>query len=183
MALLDYVDPESADERTRELLDGDAEYYDRPSLFARAVANNPDVFAARSEYHRRLVVESDIDTQLCELAYFAVSAANDCPYCVASHGEKLVAHEGVPPADVEGIVDGDLSSFGDRERTVIEFVRQVATDPKRVDEAHIEALREAGFEESAIVRLLTVAAAAVAANAIADALNVHPQDRADPFEY
>jgi alkylhydroperoxidase family enzyme len=66
---------------------------------------------------------------------------------------------------------------------VIEFARRVATDPKRVDDARIEALREAGFDNPAIVRLLTVAAAAVAANAIADALNVHPQDRADPFQY
>lgn len=182
MALVDYVDPETADERTRRLLDADAEYYDRPSLFARAVAVNPDVFEARSEYHRRLVTEGGLDTRLCELAYFAVSQANDCPYCVASHAEKLVAHEGVPPEGVEAIVRGDLSGFDERERAVIGFARQVATDPKRVDGAHLEALREVGFDDPAIVRLLAVSTAAVAANAIADALDVHPEDRDDPFE-
>jgi uncharacterized peroxidase-related enzyme len=182
MALVDYVDIESADDRTRELLEADADYYDRPSLFARAMANDPDAFAARGDYHRRLVVEGDLDTRLCELAYFAVSQANDCPYCVASHAEKLVAHEGVPPEGVDAIVEGDLSAFDDRERAVVEFAQQVATDPKRVSEAHLEALREVGFDDGEIVRLLTVATAAVAANAIADALNVHPADRDAPFE-
>jgi len=182
MALVEYVDPESADGRTRELLDGDADYYDRPSLFARAMANDPDAFAARSEYHRRLVVEGDLPERLCELAYFAVSAANDCPYCVASHAEKLVVHEGVPPEDVDRLLEGDRSAFDERERAVIDFATQVARDPKRVDEAHLRALRETGFDDAAIVRLLAIAAAAVAANTIADALNVHPQDREDPFE-
>lgn len=182
MTLVDYVDHDSADDRTRALLAANAADYDRPSLFARAVPNDPEVFAARSEYYRRLVDEGAIDTRLCELAYFAVSATNDCPYCVASHAENLVVHEGVPPTDVDGIVAGDLSSFDERERAAIEFARQVAADPRRVDEPHLAALRDVGFDDPTIVRLLVIAAAAVAANTIADALNVHPQDRDDPFE-
>ncbi len=181
MALVDYVDHETTDERTRRLLEADADYYDRPSLFARAVANDHEAFAARSEYHRRLVVEGDLDTRLCELAYFAVSATNNCPYCVASHAEKLVAHEGVPPEGVEAILEDDLSAFDERERAVVEFARQVADDPRRVEAAHLDALRAVGFDDAAVVRLLLVASAAVAANTIADALNIHPQDRDEPF--
>jgi len=181
MALIDYVDPDAADDATRELLRADADTYGRPSLFARAVANDPDALAARSEYHRRLVADGDLDTRTCELAYLAVSVANECPYCVASHAETLVERVGLPEADVDALAAGDLSGFDRRERAAVEFARRTARDPKRVDEAHLEALREAGFDDALIVRLVMVVAAAVAANTVADALSLHPGDRDDPF--
>lgn len=182
MALIEYVDPETTDEATRELLERDADYYGRPSLFARAMANNPDVFAVRSEYHHRLVNEGDLDARTCELAYLAVSVSNDCSYCVASHSEKLVESVGLPEVEVEALTSGDLSGFDEREQAAIEFAQQTARDPKRVGEAHLDALREVGFDDPEIVRLLTVVAAAVAANTIADALSLHPTDRDETFE-
>lgn len=180
MALLDYVDPEAVDERTRELLAADADYYGRPSLFARAMATDPDVFAARSDYHRRLVAEGDLEIRVCELVYLAVSVANDCEYCIASHREQLVERVGLDPEEVGALARGDTSGLTGRERAAVAFAEQVARDPKGVDEAHLDALREAGFDDPAIVRLLTVATAAVAANAFADALHIHPSDRDEP---
>lgn len=181
MALIDYVDPASADGRVRELLEADADYYGRPSLFARAMATNPDVLAARSEYHRRLVTDGDLETRLCELVYLAVSVANDCSYCVASHREQLVERVGVPREQADALARGELSGLTGRERTAVAFAEQVATDPEGVDEAHLEALRDAGFDDPAVVRLLTVATAAIAANAFADALGIRPTDREQPF--
>lgn len=180
MPLIDYVDPERADEETRELLEADAEYYGRPSLFARAVANNPDVFAARREYHRRLVSGGDLGERLAELVYLAVSVTNDCEYCVASHREVLVERVGLPPEDADALARGDLSRFSERERAAVAFARQVARDPTGIDEAHRAALREVGFDDAAVVGLLAVATAAISANAIADALDIHPADAGGP---
>jgi len=181
MALIEYVDPEAADERTRELLAADADYYGRPSLFARAVANAPDVFAARSEYHRRLVSEGDLDTRLCELVYLTVSVTNDCDYCVASHREQLVERVDVPDGTVEAIARGDHSGLDECERVAVGFAEQVARDPAGVDEAHLDARAEAGFDDAEVVRLVAVAAAAVAANTVADALGIDPTDREEAF--
>lgn len=181
MAHLDYVDPEMADEWTRELLESDAEYYDEPSLFARVLANNPNVLASRSAYHRGLVADGEIDERLCELVYLVVSVANDCSYCIASHREHLVERVGLPEADVDAVAAGDYDRFSADERTVIEFADLIATDPSVVDEAHVQALRDAGVDDAEIVRLVTVAAAAVAANTIADALGIDPADRETPF--
>lgn len=181
MALLDYVDPETADDRTRDLLAADADYYGQPSLFARALANNPDVFAARSEYHRRLVAEGDLPERLCELVYLTVSVTNDCAYCVASHREQLVERVGIPAEEVRTLAAGDQDWLDDRERAAVAVAEQVARDPATVDEAHLEALTGAGFDDADAVRLLVVAAAAVAANAIADALGISPADREESF--
>lgn len=181
MAHLDYVDPDLADERTRGLLETDATYDDRPSLFARMLANNPDVLASRSAYHRGLVAGGELDERLCELVYLAVSVANDCSYCIASHREHLVERVGLPEEEVDAIDAGEYEHFAERERAVIEFSDLVATDPTTVDEAHIRALRDTGFDDAEIVRLVTVAAAAVAANTIADVLGIDPGDRETPF--
>lgn len=182
MALLEYVDPEEVDEYTRNLLIRDAEYYEQPSLFARALANNPDVFALRSEYHRNLVIEGDLSERLGELVYLTVSVTNDCPYCIASHREQLVERVGIPQEEAESLAMGDFTEFSERERAVIEFATQIALDPKAVDEADLTALREVGFGDADAVHLLTIAAAAIAANTIADALDVHPEDRKQPFK-
>jgi len=181
MVLLDYVDPDEADERTRELLEVDAEYYEQPSLFARALANNPDVLDTRGAYHRELVIDADLDTRFCELVYLAVSVTNDCEYCVSSHREQLVERVGLSTAEVDAVATGDRGPFSSRERAVIEFAEQVARDPKDVTEAEIRALRDAGFDDSEITRLLTVAAAGIAANTIADTLDIDPADRPEPF--
>ena len=180
MPLIEYVDPERADEETGELLEADAEYYGRPSLFARAVANNADVFAARREYHRRLVSGGDLGERLAELVYLAVSVTNDCEYCVASHREVLVERVGLSPEAADALARDELSGFSERERAAVAFARQVARDPKGIDAAHREALHEAGLDDAAIVRLLAVATAAISANAVADALGIHPADAGGP---
>lgn len=180
MPLLDYVTPADADAETRELLERDADYYGRPSLFARAVANNPAVFDARREYHRRLISEGDLGERLAELVYLAVSVTNDCEYCTASHREVLVEHVGLPADDAEALARNDLSRFSERERAAVEFATAIARDPKEIGEAHVVALREAGFDDAAVVRLVAVTAAAVSANTIADALGIDPADEGGP---
>lgn len=181
MVLIEYVDPGTATRRTEELLDADADHYGRPSLFARAMAHDPEVLAARSEYHTRLLEASDLATRLGELVYLAVSVTNDCEYCVASHRAVLVERVGLPAEEVDAIATGALDGFVGRERAAIEFARQVARDPANVDEGDLRTLSSAGFDDADVVRLLAIAAAAVSANTIADALDIHPSDRDEPF--
>lgn len=181
MALIDYVDPDTATGWTKELLDADADHYGYPSLFARALANDPAVLAARSEYHTGLLEEGELDFRIGELVYLAVSMTNDCEYCVASHREVLVERVGIPTEAVDALATGVLDDFTDRERAAIEFARNVARDPAAVDERDIQTLSAAGFDDADVLRLLTIAAAAISANTIADALDIHPSDRDEPF--
>lgn len=181
MALIDYVDMDTASGRTKELLDADADRYGGPSLFARAMANDPDVLAARNEYSTRLLEDGELGSRLGELVYLAVSVTNDCEYCVASHREVLVERVGIPTEAVDALANGDLDDFTERERAAIEFARNVARDPDDVDEREFRALSETGFDDADIIRLLTVAATAISANTIADALDIHPSDCDEPF--
>lgn len=177
MALLEYVSPDVDDDRLQELFAEDAAVYGRPSLFARMLAHDPDVLAARQAYVGSLTEGGTLSETEAELAYVAVAAANDCSYCVASHTERLVEHVGIEPETVESIAAGDTDSLTDRQEAIVSFARSAASEPKRIDERELDRLREHGFEDADLVRLVAIAGAAVSANVIADALNLHPADQ------
>lgn len=174
--LLDYVSAEDADAETAALLAADADQYGEPSLFARAVANNPAFLAARQQYHEAVLEAAGTDRRFAELVYLAVSVTNDCEYCVASHREALVEQVGVDEETVDALARGETERFDERERAAISFAKQVATDPTAVRATHLDALRDASFDDAAVVGLLGVTATAVSANTIADALDVQPED-------
>lgn len=177
MALLPYVDVEAAEGAVRALLEDERERYGRPSLFGRMLANAPEIFEARTAYSEALIEGRALSTREKELAFVAVSAANDCEYCVQSHSEVLTEQVGLDEALVAAVVAGEETGLEERERAVVQYARQVATDPKRVSAADVAALEAVGFDRGAVVESTLVAASAVAANTFADALNVHVADR------
>lgn len=181
MAHVDYVDPADAPGDVRGLLEADAETYGRPSLFARALAHNPAVLEARMAYARAVAEDGGLGPELLALATVAVSATNDCAYCVASHVEHLLEELSVPAERARAVARGEFGSLDGRERAAVELAEQVARDPAGVGPDGIETLRAAGFDDASIVALVTACATAVSANAIADALGIDPADRGTPF--
>jgi uncharacterized peroxidase-related enzyme len=185
--LLDYVSTDVDDERIQRLFDVDADTYGQPSLFARVLANNPDVLEARHEYVSTLTETGILDDRLTELAYAAVATAVECEYCVESHTDRLVEHVGLDVETVESLASGDDDALAalldDRGHAVVTVARSIATDAKRVSADDFAMLREAGFDDETIVELVVVASAAVAATVVADTLNIHPQDADPPDEF
>jgi len=177
--LLDYVPIDTDDEEVQRLFEADAETYGHPSLFARALANNPDVLAARQAYVSTLTDAGALDERLTELVYATVATANDCEYCVASHTDRLVEHVGLDRRTVRTLADDKTpldDVLDDRERTAVRVARSIATDPKRVSGDDIDDLRAVGFDEATVVELVAVAAAGVSATVVADTLNILPAD-------
>lgn len=182
MPLIDYPDLEELDEQTREMLeDTRTERGEIPS-FPHAMANNPPVFKAALGQFSEVMYGGNLDVSLKQLTFVVVSQQNECAYCAAAHGDELVNTFGVPEAYLEAIAEGDEAEFTDLQRAVTEFARQGATDPKRITDDHIEALREVGFDDADVLELLTVVAQAAFANTIVDAMNVLPSDQSAELE-
>lgn len=177
--LLDYVSSTVDDEQVQQLFETDAETYGQPSLFARALANNPDVLTTRQEYVSALTEAGELGERLTELVYAAVATANDCEYCVASHTDRLVEQIGLDEATVDALAgdgNGLDEALSECERTVVSVAKSIATDPKRVSADDIQALRDVGFDDEAIVELVVVAGAGISATVVTDTLNILPQD-------
>lgn len=171
MALLDYVDPETA-----ELPEYESDN-EEVSLFRAVLLNNPTVLQRRLDYSGWLRNEGSLERELKELAHVVVDRTNECEYCTDSHTQNLVDVFGYSEERIGAIGERDFASFDERERAVMEFAEQVTEDPKRVRSDHIEALREVGFSDSDVVELIALVTSAISANAMMDALNVHPADR------
>ena len=58
---------------------------DRVNNFWKALAHNPAVLQRTWERVKTLTAPGALDALTKELIYVAVSATNQCPYCVASH--------------------------------------------------------------------------------------------------
>lgn len=178
MALLEYPEPdEIAESVDTDDLPELLEPFDMggPSLMRRMLAHNPDILQAWHEYVETLYV-NNLDPYLVEYARTAASIANECEYCANGHGEILRQKYGHSSEEVLAIREEEFDSFTDLEEAVIRFAKQAATDPRRVADAHIEDLMDAGLDEGDIVGLLVVTANSVAANVINDSLNVHHAD-------
>jgi uncharacterized peroxidase-related enzyme len=177
MALVDYVRPEDAEGRAREILDAYRDEHGESALFTEALAHNPGVLDARFEYGTKLLEDGDVDRDLKEFVFVVVSGANECSYCLGDHRNEFVERFGGDETELNHVEAGDFDELGERKRAVAAFADQVARDPKRVGEGHLDALREIGYDEGEIVELLVTATLAVSANAIVDALSIHPVDR------
>lgn len=177
MPLIDYPDVATLDEQSRGMLEQMQTDRNEIPSFPHMLANNPAILEATSGQFFEVMYAGDLEPDLKQLAFVAVSQENDCPYCAASHGDELVNDFGLPETHLDAIADRDYAQFSDRERAVAEFARQGAIDPKRITENHVADLRDVGFDEADIIELLTVVAQAAFANTIADALNIHPSDQ------
>ncbi|WP_162524299.1 carboxymuconolactone decarboxylase family protein [Halobellus captivus] len=171
MALLEYVDPETAELPQYECDSSEI------SLFRAVLLNNPTVLERRLSYSGWLRNEGSLERELKELAHVVVDRTNECEYCTDAHTQNLVEVFGFSEERIDAIENREFDTFDDRERAVMRFAEQVTEDPKRVTDDHIEALRTVGFSDADVVELLALVTSAISANAMMDALNVHPVDR------
>jgi uncharacterized peroxidase-related enzyme len=176
VALIDYLSADEAPEEARETLKEIEEEQGECPAYFEALAHSPDALGVHWDAFVRSMEGGELDRELKEFVYVAVSAANDCDYCAGAHTNVLVERFGGDEEVVEAVAEGDFDGLPERRRAVAEFAVQAATDPKRVKEEHLLALYEAGFGESEVVELTLVASRAVASNTLVDALNIHRGD-------
>jgi uncharacterized peroxidase-related enzyme len=177
MALIDYVSAEETDGRVRELLEAYEEEHGKYGLFNEALANNPAVFEARYGYGTALMEGGRVDPDIKEFVFVVVSEANSCEYCVGDHKRALLERFDADEAELEHVTNREFERLPDRKRAVAAFADQVARDPKRVTDAHLDDLGAIGYDDEAVIELLVVATLGISANAIVDALSIHPTDR------
>jgi uncharacterized peroxidase-related enzyme len=99
-----------------------------------------------------------------EMLATAVSAANDCFYCMDSHGafasallERDAATELLPLVDV--IKLGSSDGFDDKMRTLLHIARTVRREPRDLSAADVAAAHAAGASDADVQLAVLIAAA------------------------
>lgn len=112
----------------------------------------------------------------------AVSAENQCEYCVAHHLEALRRYE--RNADrLEAIAQGDHAKLEPRLAAMLEYARRLTSQPGGSEQRHVEALRTAGLTDEDVLRVTLVTAYFNFVNRIALGLGVaHSQSEMEGYK-
>lgn len=138
MAFISLVDPERADDETREAWSEVCRVRHRPpprNLY-RSLAHNPAVMLAWSGLAQTLRgFDRDgtlvpglmlVDRRTRELAILAVCTATRCDYEWALHVRSATSI-GISHHDIDALRRGELSSFGEAERAAISYATELTS--------------------------------------------------------
>ena len=120
--------------------------------------NQVKVFAHRAPALRHvmgmlleLADEAILAKRYLEIALVAVSKVNECTYCVAHHGPRLV-EQGLDPESVAAILDPEVPGFDEVDTLVRDYAVAVTEDARRMPGSMVERLKS-HFTEEQIVEL------------------------------
>lgn len=141
--------------RTKEILEGLKRQFGMiPNLFA-TIAHYPGALKPILDLYQAISKESSIDLNLQELANLEVSRINRCHYCLAHHAQ-MAKMSGINEEQLKSWDAGKLDGvFSEKEKTVIEYARQVTGDAESVPDDLFKRLKSY-FSDSEIVNLTLI---------------------------
>lgn len=152
MSAFNSVQPEAANVEAKASLDiVHAAFGGIPNLM-KMLANSPNVLRGIMSLSQE-VASGEIETSLFEQVALLTSAMNNCDYCVAVHFH--VGQQAGLERD-ELVSNLQAQSSNPRSQAVLDFTREVVNNRGQVDTATVQALREHGLSDKAIIEVLGV---------------------------
>src|SRR3989338_11543188 len=125
-----------------------------PNLFA-TIARYPKALKPLLDLYQAISKDSTIEPGLQELANLEVSRINRCNYCLVHH-TQMAKMSGVSEEQLYVLKIGEVAdAFSDKEKTVIEYARQVTKDAENVSDDLFKHLKSY-FSDSEIVNLTLI---------------------------
>lgn len=147
-----------------------------PNVFL-TLAHRPDEFRAFFAYHDALMLkESGLSKAEREMIVVATSAANDCHYCVISHGAILRIYAKNPFIADQVATNYRKADITPRQKAMLDFAVKVAIRPAELEEEDYTALHEQGFTQEDIWDIGAIAAFFALSNRMAHLINMRPND-------
>jgi len=155
MARIKPLKKEEASLETKAIFEGIEKNFGMiPNLFA-TIAQYPKALKPIIDLYQAIAKESTIEPRLQELANLEVSWINCCNYCLTHHSQ-MATMSGVSDEQLNMLKAGEtVQNFSEKEKTVIEYARQVTKDAEEVTEGLFKHLRSY-FNDSQIVNLTLI---------------------------
>jgi len=172
MSRINPLDPQSTQASTVEIFAEIKNAFGMvPNLF-RAYANHPPLLEANWFKVKKVMMEGILPRKVKETIAVVVSRDNSCNYCVAAH-EAALRSIGVSSEEIRAIeTDLEQADFSPKEQALIKFARQANSDPLRIKDTEIEALRALGADDAELVEALGVMELFVGFNKFLDSLQI-----------
>ena len=144
-----------------------------PNVFP-AFAYKPSHFRAFFAYHDALTEDTTLEREEVEMLVVTVSGVNDCLYCVVAHGALLRIFAEAPKLADQLATNHRSADLSEQHRAMLDFAVKLTESPGRVDDADVEALREAGFSTEEIWDVGSVVSVFNLSNRMATLADIRP---------
>jgi len=129
----------------------------------------------QSMFHETMRGRSDWTPGERELMAALVSAKNQCRYCTDAH--RATAAEFVGAATAQAVVDdASTAPVSDKLRATLIFLEKLTTSPRDVQPSDVQALRDAGITEDAILNAIEICTQFSIVNRLADTFGLRTQN-------
>lgn len=146
-----------------------------PNVFP-AFAYKPSHFRAFFAYHDALTEDTTLEREEIEMLIVTVSGVNDCLYCVVAHGALLRIFAEAPKLADQLATNHRAADLSDQHRAMLDFAVKLTEEPGRVDDADVEALREAGFSAEEVWDVGSVVSVFNLSNRMATLADMRPNE-------
>lgn len=120
-------------------------------------AHVPGLLRGFWELQKRLeVLDGHISRELTNRIAMVCAVASDCPRCVNFHKTDLIHRMELDEDEVEKLHDFENANLPESEKAVFRVARKLTLNEQMSDE-EFQALRDHGFNEPAIVEIVSVA--------------------------
>jgi AhpD family alkylhydroperoxidase len=120
-------------------------------------AQVPGLLKAWWELQKQLeVVKGHVPRDLTNRIAMVCAVASDCPRCVNFHKTDLIHRMEMDPEEVEKLHDFENADLPEAEKAVFRVARKLTLNEQMTD-MEFRALRESGYDDAAIVEIVSVA--------------------------
>ena len=120
-------------------------------------AHVPGLLKAWWELQKQLeVVKGRVPRDLTNRIALVCAVASDCPRCVNFHKTDLIHRMEMDPEEVEKLHDFENADLPEAEKAVFRVARKLTLNEQMTD-MEFRALRESGYDDAAIVEIVSVA--------------------------
>ena len=147
-----------------------------PNVFL-ALAHRPDEWRAFFAYHDALMEKDGGLTKAeREMIVVAVSAENDCHYCVIAHGAILRIRAKKPLIADQVAINYRKADLTPAQKAMLDFALKVTKDSRSIGEEDFDALHAHGFSDEDIWDIAGIAAFFGMSNRMANFMSMRPND-------
>jgi alkylhydroperoxidase family enzyme len=149
------VDPVDATDAVAEFYQDDVR--DAGTVFShtRAMAVNPEAYAAFENLVRTIV--PSIGARTYELATLGAARALRSTHCLLAHGRKTVNAGFLDDQQLVSFAAGRLERLSEADAAVVRYAEKLSTDAATMTDADSQALRDVGFTDRQIVDITLAA--------------------------
>jgi uncharacterized peroxidase-related enzyme len=145
-----------------------------PNVLLAYAFDMPKLEAFVAMYNDLMLGASGLSKLEREMIAVAVSAQNECYYCLTAHGAAIRQYSGNPMLGDQIVMNYRVARLDKRQRAMLDFAVKLTIEPANIEEDDRERLRRAGFTDRDIWDIAAVAGFFNMSNRVASATDMRP---------